>query len=142
MQIAIASGLGQLTGHFVAQQRFRVEKKDFWMVRITDVGRALVARGYPRGPETRLTLDLRDPLIPTSSGAWQLSVSKGAANVERVAGSAKALRLDVRGLAAIFSGLVTPRQGVALGWADGDAESLDAAEALFTGSTPWMTDHF
>ena len=130
--------------HFMAQQRFRVEKKDFWMVRVTDVVRALEARGYPAGVGARLVVDVRDDLIAANQGRFELSVSGGAGRVRRVAPGegGTGLGVDVRGLAALFAGVVTARQAVGLGWASGSSEVIDLAAALFAGGTPAMTDHF
>jgi len=130
--------------HFMAQQRFRVEKKDFWMVRVTDVVRALEARGYPAGVSARLMVDVRDDLIAANQGRFELSVSGGASRVRRVASGegGTGLGVDVRGLAALFAGVVTARQAVGLGWASGSSEVVDLAAALFAGGTPAMTDHF
>lgn len=130
--------------HFMAQQRFRVEKKDFWMVRVTDVVRALEARGYPAGVSARLMVDVRDDLIAANQGRFELSASGGAGRVRRVASGegGTGLGVDVRGLAALFAGVVTARQAVGLGWASGSSEVVDLAAALFAGGTPAMTDHF
>lgn len=136
--------------HFMAQQRFKAEKKDFWMVRITDAKAALEARGYAKGIETSLNLDITDDLIPKNSGRLTLSIANGRGTVSAVGASGKVdasrgyggLKVHVRGLAAMYSGLVSARQGVALGWVAGDEESVARAIAIFAGGTPAMTDHF
>lgn len=130
--------------HFMAQQRFKVEKKDFWMVRVTDVARALEGRGYPAGVNATLVVDVRDDLVPMNNGRFELTVRDGAASVTRLAsgGSKVGLSVSVRGLAALYCGVVTAQQAVGLGWVSGSIESIGLAAALFAGGTPAMTDHF
>lgn len=130
--------------HFMAQQRFKVEKKDFWMVRVTDVARALEARGYPAGVSGALVCDVSDDLVPINNGRVELSVQDGAGRVTRLAngGGKVGLSVSVRGLAALYCGVVTAQQAVGLGWASGSSESIGLASALFAGGTPAMTDHF
>jgi predicted acetyltransferase len=67
-------------------------------------------------------------------------VADGRAEVER--GGRGTLRLDIRGLAAMYTGFHSPADLRAAGFADADDASLASASALFAGPHPWMADHF
>ncbi len=123
------------------QQRYTVTSKDTWMLRLTHAAAALEARGYPAPLSTRFTIDLADSLIPEQSGPLALEIEAGRARVQRRA-AGPVLRCGERGLAAIYSGLYTPRQAAQIGWCDGDPEALDAAQLAFTAGSPWMADLF
>jgi predicted acetyltransferase len=58
------------------------------------------------------------------------------------AGGRGELRLDVRGLAPLFSGLVAPADLAVAGLVEGPAAALDVAQRLFAGPEPWMPDFF
>lgn len=129
------------------QQRFHVAFKDAWMLRLTHVERALVARGYPLGLDLDVTIDLHDETVPAQSGAWRLRVRDGVGDASRAASSAVGaapprLHCDIRGLAAMYSGLYTPRQAALLGLCRGDDAAMDQVQAAFAQGTPWMTDFF
>ncbi|MCZ7632494.1 MAG: GNAT family N-acetyltransferase [Phycisphaerales bacterium] len=114
---------------------------DVWMLRIVRVREALEARGYPAHADATLTLDVSDDLTPDNAGPWTLRVRDGRASVERATGM-RTLRLSIRGLAAMYAGLYSASQTVALGLAEGDAGALAAADAIFATNTPWMSDRF
>lgn len=128
--------------HLMSQQRFKVEKKDFWMVRVTDVPRAIAARGYNAAVEATVVLDIADDLIPANARSFEVRVSRGRGIAGNAGAARSGVRVGVRGLAAMYAGLVSARQCVALGWASGDEDSIDRANAIFPGGSPAMTDHF
>jgi predicted acetyltransferase len=111
-----------------------------WMLRVTHVESALAARGYAPGVSGEVSFELVDPLIPDHAGPVRLSVRDGAATVER--GGSSATRLDVRGLAALYSGFLSPADVRRLGLADGSPEDLATLGRLFAGPSPWMVDMF
>jgi len=114
---------------------------DVWMLRINLVEEALVRRGYGRGVDTGLSLEITDELVPENAGRWTLRVRGGGAAVER-GGSGPTLRCSVRGLAPVYAGYLTAAQAGAAGLVEGDAEAISAADAVFAGPTPWMSDRF
>ncbi len=114
---------------------------DVWMLRIVRVREALEGRGYPAHADATLTLDVADDLIHDNAGPWTIRVRDGRASVERSPGP-RTLRLTIRGLGAIYSGLYSATQAAALGLAEGDAANLAAADAIFGSTTPWMSDRF
>lgn len=124
------------------QQICQVTKRDFWMIRVVDVKRALEGRGYTRGVRGEVTLELSDRLIPANHGRWTLDAEGGRGRV-RPGGGGACVRLDIRALGPIYSGLWTVRQAALLGLLAGDPAALDAMAAIFGGSgTPWMIDMF
>lgn len=127
------------------EQAASVRVKDYWMVRIVDVIRALKARGYPPGVRAEITIEVVDDLLTENSGAYRLAVDNGAANVERIGAAAGngRVRTDIRDLASMYCGFMTPRTLAATtGRVDGDQRSLSALGALFAGGMPSLSDPF
>lgn len=112
------------------------------MVRVLDVAAALAARGYPRGVEAAVELDVADESLPANAGPLVLSLDgSGAGRVEPGAGAGR-VRVGVRALAALFTGHATPRELALRGGLTGPAEDLDVLAAAFAGPVPWLTDRF
>ena len=124
------------------QQRFDLRINQFWMLRVACLPAALEARGYPRGLNARLTLDVADDVVDSNRRAWSFTVDNGRARATPGAGSAPVLHLDARALAPLYSGLRTPRQLARLGMLAGDDDALDAAGAIFAAPTPGLGDFF
>lgn len=118
------------------EQSQRVVAHERWMLRVLDVRRALEARGYPPA-NAEVHLRVRDPLFAENDGDFILRVDGGVGRVER--GGKGALRLDVRALAAMYSGFATPHTMAAMGLLEGDASAL---AALFAGPEPWLCEHY
>jgi predicted acetyltransferase len=122
------------------QQSFEIKHHEFWMFRVLDVKRAMELRGWPRGVAAEISLDVNDPLLDANHGRWVLRVRDGKAAVER--GGDGAIRIDVRGLAPLLTGLQSV-QGLVLG---GLAEARDVAirdaAAVFPGGMPWTGDFY
>lgn len=111
-----------------------------WMTRIVHVPRALAARGYPAGVAAELHLDVRDEVLTQNNGRCVLHVADGHGEVHP--GGRGTLAVHVRGLAALYTGFLTPAELVLAGLASGPAADLAAAAAPFAGPTPWMRDAF
>ncbi len=111
-----------------------------WMLRVINVQKALSARGYHSGFETELHLEITDDLIAENNGKFVLSIAKGSGHV--VKGGKGELKLDIRGLAPLYTGLFTPQQLKIAGKIDGTEEALSKATQIFTGNSPWMMDFF
>lgn len=133
-------GLGSPLLWPLAERRYRAELSDLWMVRLLDLSRALEARGYPAALEAELGLEVEDELLPQNRGRFLLSVRGGRAEVR--AGGDGALRADVRGLAALFTGYAAPANLAARGLLAGEPAAMALAAALFSGPSPWMPDRF
>jgi len=140
----------------LAERHYAVTLVDPWMLRIVDVRAALERRGWPAGVSAELQLELSDDVLPENAGTWTLAVAGGEARVTRAAAAAgasasagagargrrPAVRLDVRGLAPLYSGHLPPRQLQQAGLIEGDDAGLDLAAALFAGPAPAMSDMF
>jgi predicted acetyltransferase len=118
-----------------------VSRSGEWMLRVIDVAAALAQRGYVRGAEGTLHLDVRDDTLAANRGRFVLEVSGGRAQVRR--GGRGAIRLDVRGLAALFSGHVAARDLQAwTGYIAAPARQVAMLDAVFPAGSPWMAARF
>lgn len=124
----------------LAEQRYEVTLKDQWMLRITDVASALEARGYPEGVGAKLELEIDDPLLPQNAGRFVLEVDAGRGRVQR--GGAGRIRVDIRGLAALYAGYLDPYGLARAGLLAGEEADLARARAPFAGFSPCMPDSF
>jgi predicted acetyltransferase len=111
-----------------------------WMLRVINVSKALEKRVYPLEIETELHLEVKDDLLPENNGKFVLSVSNGQGEVQK--GGLGKFKLDVRGLAPLYTGLFTPHQLQLVGQLEAEETALLAATQLFAGSLPWMPDNF
>lgn len=111
-----------------------------WMLRIIDMKSALEARGYPRGAQGEVHFDVTDTLLPHNSGRWVLHVADGNGTV--TAGGKGDVRLDIRGLAPLYSSFLSPHALRSTGLMDSDDAALEAATTIFAGPDPWMPEIF
>lgn len=125
---------------FLAEQTYQVKKTERWLMRIVDLPRALTLRGYPPALEAELHLQVDDPLVSANSGQFVLQVSEGQGQVRT--GGRGDLKLNIRGLAPLYSSLLTAQELNLLGAVDGSREVLALATTLFSGPQPWLSDHF
>jgi predicted acetyltransferase len=85
-------------------------------------------------------LEVRDELIAENNDRFILSVSNGRGEVNK--GGKGELKVDIRGLAPLYTGLFTPHQLQLAGQVDATETALLAATQLFAGVSPWMPDFF
>lgn len=111
-----------------------------WMLRIVDVSKALEARGYPTGLRATLELELDDGIRPTNAGRYSIEIADGSANVSR--GGKGGIALDIRTLAAIYTGFATAQECRAIGQIRGSGADLALMDAVFSGPRPWLADMF
>ncbi len=129
------------------EHAYRVRLASPWMMRVADVPRALEARGYPAGVETSIELYIEDDLLPANRGPFVLEVSggrgvvrpRGRATTSRGRASA---RIDVRGLAALYSAHLSAEQLALTTYLDATPAGVATLRAIFAGSTPWMADAY
>lgn len=126
--------------HVLPEPSWQARLDTPWMLRIVDVEQALTARGYAPGASGEVHLEVRDDLLPANNDRFVLSVSDGAGEVTR--GGSGAITIDVRGLAAVYTGYRTPLEARQLDLAEGDEAALRALGTLFAGPLPWMSDMF
>lgn len=113
---------------------------DRWLLRVVNVAKALEQRGYPGQVEAELHFEVEDDGLPENNGRFILTVADGQATV--TPGGKGALKLGIRGLAPLYTGLFTPHQLQRAGKLEGSEATLSTATQLFSGSTPWMPDFF
>lgn len=111
-----------------------------WLTRIICVEEALAARGYPLGLSGELHLAITDELLPENQGKWVLAFDQGQGQLRR--GGQGDLKLDVRGLASLYTGLFSPQQLQQMGYLEGPEAALALAGQAFGGASPWLADFF
>jgi predicted acetyltransferase len=122
------------------EQAWELERSWTWMLRVVDVERALSERGYLPTIETEIAFEIVDDVLGTNNGVFTLAVSGGKASVARN-GKAQ-LKIDVRGLAPLYTGFMTAEDLKIAGYIDGPDESLARAGAIFAGPAPHLVDFF
>jgi predicted acetyltransferase len=122
------------------EQSPELKSSDRWLMRIVNVPSALEKRGYPIGVEAELHLEIEDDLLPNNHGKFILTVSQGQGEV--LQGGRGDMKLTIRGLSPLYSGLFTPQQLQAIGFLEGSESALNAATQIFAGSFPWLPDFF
>jgi predicted acetyltransferase len=124
----------------------KVTLGDHWMLRIVDVGAALSSRGYPAALSAELHLDIEDDVVVSNNGRYVLRIRDGQPTVET--GGEGTFRIDIRGLASLYTGHRSPRELMLLGQlqlnvpAEQADDHLGRLEAAFAGPAPTMTDAF
>jgi len=126
--------------HLLPEGNYTLKLDCPWMVRMVDVRAALEGRGYPDGLEAELHLEVRDDLFPANEGRFLLRVAEGRGRVSE--GGRGELKMHVRGLASLYTGHLSPAVLIASDFLEAPEEALPAAEAVFAGSAPWMSDMF
>jgi predicted acetyltransferase len=121
------------------EQTHSVRRHERWMLRVLDVERALAMRGWPK-VRAEVHLAVHDAHFAENAGRFVLSLEDGRGEAKR--GGRGDVTLDVRALAALYSGFQTPYALRAAGLLDGDADSLATLSAIFAGPEPWCADHY
>lgn len=124
----------------LAEQRHTIAHSMAWMLRMVDAKRALEGRGYARGVQVEAHLDVVDDLLPSNQRRIVLEVADGCGKVSD--GGRGDVRIDIRGLAALYSGYHAATDLRTMGYAWGSDELLSALGAIFAGPFPWMPDVF
>jgi predicted acetyltransferase len=124
----------------LGEQKYTMSFKEYWMLRVVDVRRALTTRAYLPNVRADLHLDIGDDLFPENAGRYLVHIREGHAAVER--GGTGSLRLNIRAFASLYSGFASPHSLKLLGHIEGDDISLAAAGAAFAGPPPSMPDMF
>ncbi len=121
------------------EQMHTVQRHERWMLRILDVPRALAARGYPP-LRAEVHLAVHDATFPVNAGRRIFSVEGGRGEAHE--GGRGDVTIDVRGLAALYSGFATPYTLRAAGLIDGPDAALATLATIFAGPEPWCADHY
>jgi predicted acetyltransferase len=126
--------------YLLSEQRYRMDLREHWMLRVCDVRAALEGRGYSPALCAEVHLEIRDELLPKNHGRWTLAVEGGRAAVSL--GGRGDVRLDVRALAPLYTGLISARQLRLLGQLGADDAGIAAADGIFAGTAPWKSDMY
>lgn len=126
--------------YLLPEPRHKVNWSIDLMLRIVDVPGALAARGYPPGVRAELHLEVADEVLPWNNGRFVLEVADGRAQART--GGAGRVRLDVRDLASLYSGYLTPLELRTVGTLEAPDTDLAAAGLVFAGPRPWSPDMF
>ncbi len=124
----------------VPEQPYSLTLHHYWMLRILDVKSALEARGYPLGVRAEVHFEIDDDLFQENRARWALTVEGGRGTVRQ--GGDGSIRLDIRSLVPLFSGLRSPWELLGLGALSGDEISLGNAAACFAGPAPATPDMY
>ena len=122
------------------EQSATIKFTQCWMLRILNVEKALSVRGYFSEIETELHFEIEDDLIAENNGKFILSISNGSGNVTK--GGKGELKLDIGGLAPLYTGLFSPQQLQLAGKLDATDKVICTATQIFAGTSPWMADFF
>ncbi len=121
------------------QQKYSITARDNHLTRVLDVRAAIEQRGFHPGVRAEVHIEISDDLIRANNGRFVVQVRDGSGNIQP--GGKGSVRLTSNALASVFCGFVTPTQAAMLGWAEGSARDLEAAN-VFVGSTPWVVDQY
>jgi len=121
------------------EQMHTVRRHERWMLRILDVPRALAMRGYPP-IRAEVHLAVHDSHFAANAGRRIFTVEAGHGETHE--GGRGDVTIDVRGLAALYSGFATPYTLRAAGLLDGPDVALATLATIFAGPEPWCADHY
>jgi predicted acetyltransferase len=122
------------------EERIEITDVQRCMLRIVDVRLALEKRGWSPALRGEVHFDVRDPLLRDNARRIVLEVSGGRAEVRE--GGSGAVAIDVRGLAALYTGYLPAEELRVAGLCEGPDADLARATAIFVGPAPWLADHF
>jgi predicted acetyltransferase len=122
-------------------RHFRIVERDHWLLRVVDLTRALTSRPYPEALRGTVRMRIDDRRCPWNTGNWLLEVADGRARVQPI--SAATMRLEPRGLAALFTGFLEPDDLVRAGLlTDAQPRELSFLRAAFSTRRPWVSEHY
>ena len=120
------------------EQTWKVGDPGRWMLRVIDPVVALTQRGYAADGEARV--DVRDREL--GDVGLFIRVREGRSEVQRTIFGSAPVTLDVRALAALYTGFAHPTSLRAAGLLEGEEGQAAAFARLFVGNEPWLCDWF
>jgi len=130
----------------IPERTFTARHQFHWMLRILDVRKALEGRGWNACVRGEVALDVRDDVLAENNAKMTLSVDGGAVKLKN--GGAGDAIIDIRGLAALYTGHLSPQDLLSWGRlqiADHVRDPqrvLETLAAMFAGPRPWLGDMF
>jgi predicted acetyltransferase len=133
--------------HLLAEPRWEERSVLDWMVRMTNVERALEARGWAPGAAGEIVLEVHDDVLDhDQSGHYALTVEGGRGRVRKIPAHESVLpsvALDVRALATLFTGHLTAAELAHLGLLRPQSpDTLRLLGELFRTGRPWVNEMF
>lgn len=111
-----------------------------WMLRLVDLAGAMAGRGWPRGVNLTVDLEVRDEQAEWNEGTWQLNVADGKAEVRE--GGAGNVRCTIHALASLYTGAFDARTLMRAGTLSAAEGDLDTLDLMFAGPPSTMWDYF
>ncbi len=130
--------------NLLPERHVTISMPDYFMVRVVDVERALVQRGWPRSARGTVILEVADASLPENAGRWAVSLEDGRARVVVLSsdGGAPRATISERGLAALYTGHASAHVLVQAGWLEADEETCVLLDEWFAGPYPTTRDFF
>ncbi len=125
---------------FLPEPTWKISYHQRWMLRVVDVDKALVARGWPSHLKATLHMEVQDALLPANSGRRILSLHDGIATV--TVGGRGDLVVPVASLGPLYSGMFDAHTLASLGWIAGNAATVSRAAVVFAAPLPWMREMY
>jgi predicted acetyltransferase len=138
--VSLVAGPGDPVLMQQREERVQITDVQRCLFRIVDLRAALERRGWSPALRSEVHFAVRDELLRDNGRRWVLEVSGGRAEVRE--GGSGSLAIDVRGLAALYTGYLGAEELRVAGLCDGPDAELARASALFAGPAPWLADHF
>jgi len=116
-----------------------------WAIRVLNVAKALVARGYNPALTHSFSMHVTDNLLPSNNGVYTVVLKGGRATVNHARSSdlpSNCIELNVSTLASLYSGLATCEQLAEQGLVSGPLTAFAAVNSAFAGSPPATPDYF
>ena len=124
----------------LAEPALSVKWQMRWMVRITDLRRAVEERGYPSGLAAEAHLEVRDPLVAKNDGPWTIRVAGGRGRAVR--GGRGTVKAEISALGPVYTGFRSPLEQRISGGVLGPDRDLAALGAMFAGPAPWNREMY
>lgn len=124
----------------IPDRAYELKKPDYCMLRIVSVPGALKARGYPPNVEAELHFDVADDIVKRNNGKFMLKVRNGKGTVK--SGGEGSIRLDVRTLAQLYTGFLSPMELRIAGDLEASEDDIARMLPVFAGPRPWIRDDF
>ena len=131
-----------LLTNVLPERHCEIRLVDYFMVRVVDCARALSLRGWPRGVNGALTIELVDASLPENSGVHAVTLEDGRVTIGSSAVTGPRVQISERGLAALYTGQTSADVLAAAGWLDADEDARAILDGWFGGASPTMRDMF
>ncbi len=112
--------------------QIKLSLANYWMLRVVHLPHAICQRTYLG--EGELELEILDDVLEDNAGPWRLEARGGVARLEK--GGAGSCRLDIRGLAALYSGFASSATLTGLGYLQASQTEQATLDSIFASTRP------